>query len=199
VLYERMDSRLAFDEMMDRNAEEYFGSTVVNTPLIDRSPDNLFDLLNAVNYQKGAWVLHMIRGELGDADFFEAMRRFYRDYQGQSVVTEDLQRVLEEVSGKDLQPFMDQWLRTSGHPILSADWRWDSGSAVVEVEQVQPDDWPTFSFHLEMEFVTNQGPIRREADISERSQTLRFRVPGRPTRLILDPDGDVLLESAPGR
>ena len=199
VLYERMDSRMAFDEMMDRNAETYFGSPVVNTPLIDRSPNDLFDLLNAVNYQKGAWVLHMIRGELGDADFFEAMRRYYRDYQGRSVTTEDFQRVLEDVSGKDLQPFMDQWLRTSGHPRLSADWRWESGSAVVEVEQVQPDSWPTFAFHLEMEFVTNQGPVRREADITDRSHTLRFRVPGRPTRLILDPDGDVLIESVGSR
>lgn len=199
VIYERMDSRLAFDELMDRHAATYFESPVVNTPLIDRSPNDLFDLLNAVNYQKGAWVLHMIRAELGDADFFEAMRRFYRENQGSSLLTEDLQRVLEEVSGKDLQPFMDQWLRSPGHPILSAEWRWDSGSAVVDLEQVQPDNWPTFQFHLEMEFVTNQGPIRREADITDRSHTLRFRVPGRPTRLVLDPDGDVLIENARAR
>lgn len=198
VVYERLDSRLAFDELMDRHAVTYFESPVVNTPLIDPAPDNLFDLLNAVNYQKGAWVLHMIRGELGDADFFEAMRRFYRENQGRSVLTGDLQRVLEDVSGKDLQPFMDQWLLTPGHPILAADWRWERGSAVVDVEQVQPADWPTFRFHLELEFVTNQGPIRREADITDRTHRLRFRVPGRPTRLILDPDGKVLIQNAPG-
>lgn len=199
VLYERMDSRLAFDELMDRHALRYFGSPVVNTPLIDPSPGSLFDLLNAVNYQKGAWVLHMIRGELGDADFFEGIRRFYRDYAGRSVLTEDLQRVMEQVSGRDLQPFMDQWLTTPGHPILAAEWRWDSGSAVVDVEQVQPADWPTFRFNLEMEFVTSQGPVRREGEITGRETRLRFRVPGRPSRLVLDPDGKVLIENAPGR
>jgi hypothetical protein len=68
---------------------------------------------------------------------------------------------------------------------------------VVDVEQVQPASWPTFRFHLEMEFVTNQGPIRREVDITERTQRVRFRVPGRPTRLVLDPDGDVLIQNAP--
>ena len=197
VVFERMDSRLAFDELMDRHAATYFESPVLNTPLVDRNPGNLFDLLNEVNYQKGAWVLHMIRGELGDADFFEGIRRFYRENEGRSVMTEDLQRVLEGVSGRDLQPFMEQWLNAPGHPILAAEWRWDSGSAVVDVEQVQPASWPTFRFHLEMEFVTNQGPIRREVDITERTQRVRFRVPGRPTRLVLDPDGDVLIQNAP--
>ncbi|MEN8375691.1 MAG: M1 family metallopeptidase [Gemmatimonadota bacterium] len=199
VIYERMDSRLAFDELMDRHAVRYFESPVVNTPLIDENPGNLFDLLNAVNYQKGAWVLHMIRGEVGDADFFEAMRRFYRENEGRSVLSADLQRVVEEVSGKDLQPFMDQWLNSPGHPVLAAEWRWDSGSAVVEIEQVQPESWPTFHFNLEMEFVTNQGPIRREAEITERSSRVRFRVPGRPTRLVLDPDGNVLIQNAPNQ
>ncbi|UCC48511.1 MAG: M1 family metallopeptidase, partial [Gemmatimonadota bacterium] len=88
----------------------------VARPVIDSTPANLMELLNTNNYQKGAWVLHMLRELLGDEAFVAGVRRYYAEYRHGTALTEDLQRIMEEVSGRELDWFFDQWLRRAGHP-----------------------------------------------------------------------------------
>lgn len=68
----------------------------------------------AVVYRKGAYVLHLLRGELGDAVFWRGLRAYTVANDGRSVVTADFQRAMETAAGHSLQPFFDEWVYTAG-------------------------------------------------------------------------------------
>jgi aminopeptidase N len=116
-------------------------------PVIDTTITNLMGLLNTNSYQKGAWVLHMLRSELGEDNFWKGMRLFYNRFRNGNAVTDDFRNVMEEVSGKDLQNFFHQWLYIPGQPDLKislvAGKR--KGTSDLIIEQVQ--DY-LFSFNI---------------------------------------------------
>lgn len=76
-----------------------------NAPVIDTTTRDYMKLLNPNTYQKGGWVLHMLRMELGDSIFHQAIRQYYVRYAGHTAGTEDLQEVFESVSGQNLHQF----------------------------------------------------------------------------------------------
>ena len=82
------------------------------------------ELLNANSYQKGGWVLHMLRRQLGDSVFHESIRTYYATYAGKNADTRDLQKIFEKVSGKNLSTFFQQWLYTPGIPKLDISWKY---------------------------------------------------------------------------
>lgn len=88
-------------------------------PVIDTTMKNLMNLLNDNSYQKGAWVLHMLRHETGEENFWKGIRLFYERYRDKNAETSDFRKVIEEVSGKKLEQFFHQWLELPGHPEIS--------------------------------------------------------------------------------
>ena len=109
--------------------------------------EDLNDVSGAMMYQKGAWILHMLRRKLGDDAYHEGIRSYYAEYMNKNAQTADLRRHLEEASGQDLAPFFDQWLFQGGMPQLGAEWWSEAGEHRVRIEQVQPD----FAFELDVE------------------------------------------------
>ena len=97
---------------MKEDAERYRRPIVCNTYL---APSDIFD---RHLYQKGAAVLHMLRGELGEARFWRAMARYVRDNAQRSVETIDFVRAIENATGRNLRGFFDQWVFREGHPKL---------------------------------------------------------------------------------
>lgn len=67
----------------------------------------------AVVYQKGAYVLHLLREELGERAFWRGVRTYTRAYYGHSVVSADLRKVMERSSGRDLSGFFARWVEGS--------------------------------------------------------------------------------------
>jgi aminopeptidase N len=61
-------------------------------------------------YQKGAYVLHLLREQLGDDAFWDGVRHYTRTHFGQSVTTADFQEAMEQSSGRDLSAFFDEWV-----------------------------------------------------------------------------------------
>ena len=97
------------------------------------------DLLNANNYQKGAWVLHMLRSQLGDKAFFRGIRNYYAAHKNSTASTEDLRAALESASGKDLRAFFARWVYDSGHPQYELSWQWLRNKQLrLELKQLQP-------------------------------------------------------------
>ena len=84
-------------------------------------------MLNNLVYQKGGWVLHMLRHEVGTEHFWTAIREYYRRYRDGNASTADLRAVFEQVSGKPLEWFFTQWLTRPGVPKLEGSWRYDRG------------------------------------------------------------------------
>jgi aminopeptidase N len=147
----------------------------LRSPVADALPvrwDGFPDPANALNantYPKGAWILHMLRGELGDEAFFAGLRRYFTTHSGSSVTTEDLRAALEAESGRDLAPFFDQWLNRPGCPRL--DFAWSDTGVTVRQTQEEP-----FDFLLPLSWTG--------ADGTEHEQ--RFRITETKTTLALE-------------
>ena len=107
--------------------------------------DNLADtrqVLNRLVYEKGGWVLHMLRGRLGTETFWAGIREYYRRHRDGNVSTDDFRRVMEEVSGQDLAGFFQPWLKRPGSPEINGTWRYrpDDHKIELELKQVQPGE-----------------------------------------------------------
>ena len=83
-----------------------------------RDYEEPIDLFDRHLYEKGGLVLHMLRRELGDETFWRGVNRYLVRHAGGIVETNDLMRALEEVSGRSLERFFDQWVYRPGHPEL---------------------------------------------------------------------------------
>ncbi len=182
-----------FRRRMEGSRQIYIRSGVTAQPVV-REEESLFDLLNRNNYEKGAWVLHMLRGRLGDEAFFRGIREYYRRYRHRAVLTEDFQAVMEETSEQDLDWFFRQWLLEPGYPILQISHEWVEASReiVLTVEQVQDGAWPTFRFQTEVEIELSTGTTRTPVEISARRSVIRIEAAESPRTVRFDPDGWVL-------
>jgi aminopeptidase N len=98
VIGAALDGDSVLTGAMRRSAESYFVSAVVDRPVVDTAEHDPMKLLNANSYQKGAWVLHMLRGLVGDSTFFRGIREYYRVYRDSTAVSEEFQQVMEQVA-----------------------------------------------------------------------------------------------------
>ncbi|MCU0363631.1 MAG: M1 family metallopeptidase [Bacteroidales bacterium] len=162
-------------------------------PVIDTSVVRLMDLLNANSYQKGAWVLHMLRHRTGDENFRSGLRLFYSRYLHSNALTSDFQAVMEEVSGQDLDAFFRQWLYVPGQPELKITSAESSapGTWSVTIEQVQEH---LFVFPLELLVIDGKEERIVKIDVNERKETLTVKA-GRNLELKPDPNINLLFST----
>ncbi|HSD28797.1 MAG TPA: M1 family aminopeptidase [Vicinamibacteria bacterium] len=109
-------------------------------------------VFRAIVYDKGAWVLHMLRGLVGDQAFFAGARAFLERHRYAKAGTEDLRAALEEASGRDLRPYFESWIYATGLPTLVWSSRTDrlAGGIRTTVE-VRPQGLPgPLPLHLEL-------------------------------------------------
>lgn len=150
-------------------------------------------LLSPNVYQKAAWVLHMLRGEVGDGTFWRGMRTYYQRFRDGNASTADFAAIMEEVSGRELAWFFDQWLRRPGVPELEVAWRFDEATSAVELTVAQLG--PTiYRLPLDVEAVLDDGrTVRGRVDVEGERTAASLLVPARPERLRIDPDAWLLM------
>lgn len=152
--------------------------------------------LSAFTYDKGAWVLHMLRRALGDEAFFTGLRRYYSAHAGGNATTDDLRFALEAACGRDLGAFFRQWLYRPGLPELRLEWRWDEAAreAVIDVAQVQPGE--PLALDLELTLLAGARSERRSVALRGPAESFRLRLPFAPEAIEADPDGWLLATTA---
>ncbi len=154
------------------------------------NPDELFIRPDDV-YSKGGIVLHMLRTTLGDDAFFRGVRLYIDRYKDGLVETQDFRRVMEEVSGRSLERFFDQWVFRPGVPRLELDYAFEGGTLTVKVEQMQTVDRfnPAFVFDLPL-VVEMAGGGKRTIVVPVDSKTAQasFAMDNAPTRIVVDPE-----------
>jgi aminopeptidase N len=136
-------------------------------PVVDTTVTDLMRLLNANSYQKGAWVLHMLRIELGDELFWKGMRSFYEEYRNKNVLTNDFQMVMERVSHMDLGKFFKQWLFVAGQPDLKITTGAGNSKGFSEVIIEQTQNY-LFSFNIELQIKDSKGSHLVNIPVSDR-------------------------------
>lgn len=197
LFFEEADGPGDFRGMMEGSRQRVLASTDVNRPVVDRDETNLFNLLNANNYPKGGWVLHMLRGMLGDETFFAGIRSYYARFRDSVASTSDFRAVMEEASGSDLGWFFEQWLYRPGFPVVTSETAWDAdaGEAVVTIRQTQQADWPAFRLALDIEFEVGGVTRRSRVEVTGREQTFRIPLEAAPSSTTLDPDDYLLMQT----
>jgi len=197
--FEAADGVASFRGRMEASRQRILDSDDMDRAIYDPEVTDLFALLNDNNYPKGGWVLHMLRGIIGDDDFFHGIREYYRRHLHSAVLTEDFQAVMEDVSGRDLEWFFHQWIYQPGYPTFEVEHTWaahetaDGGSLEVTIRQVQSDQWPAFRIPMEFAVTSGGREVRSSIEIFERETVIRIETQGsEPTGIILDPDGWVL-------
>jgi aminopeptidase N len=133
---------------------------VTTRPVIDTATTDLLELLNANSYQKGGFVLHMLREDLGDSAFFRGVRDYYTRHRHATALTADLQDALERSSGRDLDLFFDQWLRRPGYPELEVVWRSDSTARTLGLTVIQGERFGAYQFNLRLALADTTGESR---------------------------------------
>jgi aminopeptidase N len=195
LYFEHADGRDKFVRLMLAEKARYVAdAAAVARPVHDPEAKDLFSLLNRNNYQKGAWVLHMLRRVVGDEKFFAGVADYYRTYRDSNALTEDFRRVMELRAGRPLDWFFRQWIYEPGFPAYDASWAWDEQSKRLRLRVRQTQAGATFRMPLDVEFREDgDGAARRETvEVSGREQTFDFKLERRPQRVAVDPDEWVL-------
>lgn len=166
-------------------------------PVIDNSVTDMRKLLNTNSYQKGAWVLHMLRNELGDELFWKGIRQFYQEYKNKNALTEDFCKIMEEISGRDLAYFFDQWLRQPDQLNLEYSWKYDDRTAAVDIKLIQTNKGLVFRFPLTLSFIDSKGKSVKEVTVLVNSADSGLSVPltFNPASVELDPHVNLLFTS----
>lgn len=165
------------------------------TPVVDTTAaDNIKALLNTNSYQKGGWVLEMLRQKLGDSLFWKGIRVYYARYRNANASTTDLQKVFEEVSGQDLAVFFHQWLYRAENPNLQMEWQYHPKEKQLELTIQQKTKEP-FQLQLDMLFTDSSGKeTLKNIFLNEPVTRVRFPYPNKPMKVVADPDCHLLYE-----
>lgn len=186
---------VAFKKLVDEHRDQIIKfSKKQLTPVVDYETKNLMGLLNANSYQKGGWVLHMLRKKVGDQLFWESIRRYYDTFAKKNASTENLKHVFEDVTGQSLDTFFTQWLNKPGHPILKTSWKSDSKHLIYSIEQVQQSN-VIFTFPLELKIVYANKPAEIVTlNVNDRESKTKIKIKGKVKTVIADPNSWLLFE-----
>jgi aminopeptidase N len=163
--------------------------------------DNLTDMgqvTSSQTYQKGAWVLHMLRGLVGNDAFWRGIQAYYGDYKDANATTADFQRAMEEASGRDLGWFFQQWLYQGGALILDGGWRYDTGQRQLTMRLNQVQNGP-YLFRMPIDVAIyvdgEDAPRLEQVTVAARENVFTLDLDVEPERVVLDPNTRVLMEA----
>ncbi len=177
----------------EMNDAAYYGDGTIYV----ENPNNFWEIFDYnLTYLKASWVPHMLRGVLGDEDFFAGLLAYREAFEYDSATTEQLRDVFEEVSGRDLDNFFQQWIYGAGHPHYSVNYSTEmiSGSTVVQVRIEQTQNEPVFDMTLELKIDQMLGNQNFTIENNQRVQYYSFTIPGSVSGVQLDPNGWVLCQ-----
>lgn len=150
------------------------------------------DMFDAVTYNKGGLILHMLRKYLGDDAFFTGLNKYLKNNEYKATEAHHLRLALEDVSGKDLNWFFNQWYYGNGHPKLKATYSLDESKKLIKIEILQTQE-PKFQFPLDIDVYEN-GKSTKHQVWAKAIENNSFEIPYKsiPQLVNINPD-DILL------
>jgi|TARA_B110000483_G_scaffold140364_1_gene167611 aminopeptidase N len=151
------------------------------------------DMFDLVSYNKGGAILHMLRNYVGDAAFFASLKTYLNKYQFKAAEAHQLRLVFEEVTGKDLNWFFNQWYFGANHPKLSISYDYNilRKTVTINIRQLQAEE---FQFPLCLD-IFEAGKRRRETVfIKNNDASFTFDFKEQPRLIQVNADGVLLCE-----
>ncbi|MGH7496835.1 MAG: M1 family metallopeptidase [bacterium] len=195
LFYEHVEGQEKLREKMAACRETYlrFAQQQPRGPILDSTISNYMELLNANNYSKAAWVLHMLRQVVGDEEFWQGLRTYYDRYRHGNATTAGFLAVMEEVSGASLGWFFKQWLEQPGHPHVQTGWQWEPGLGSVAMSLKQTQKQYFFRLPLEIGWQAGEEKGLVRVEMTQREHEIFIKMPRIPDRVTLDPNVTALL------
>jgi len=186
LFFESRDGKAAYRNYMARYDHSYTGSVFV------RDTTSVNSIFNITVYHKGAWVLHSLRHVIGDSTFFRLLRNYVADprYRFGTATTDDFKNLAENISGKELDWFFEQWVYREGRPDLRYAWKWESGQLVFRLQQTQSGN--LYRLPLDLAAIAGTDTLRLTLEHTGGFQEYRFAASKQVTRVLVDPDYWVL-------
>lgn len=159
--------------------------------IVHNNLSNMDNVTSVQTYQKGSWILHMLRGVVGDENFRKGIRSYYAKYFNGNATTADFRRVMEESSGQDLEWFFTQWLYEPGSLNLSATWSYDVKAKEVRItlQQVQKDGDPKrMPVEIGLYYKDQDRPVVKQFIINEKSHVFTIPSATEPATVKIDPN-----------
>lgn len=177
----------------DRQTVKHFYKQQI-LPIVDTISTDPNEMLNANAYQRGAWTLHMLRTELGDELFWKGIKAYYSNYQYSNATTADFIRTMEKTTGKNLNQFSKQWLRTGVLPELKLDGSKKKNKFNLIITQKQLGD--AFHFPLDIELTLKDGNKEiHTIDVHSITTEVKIKASGKIASIEYDPHVKLLFLS----
>jgi len=167
----------------------YLGSNSAHKDLVRFTYRDKEDMFDAVSYNKGGRILHMLRNHIGDSAFFKALNLYLTANKFKAAEAHQLRLAFEEVTGRDLNWYFNQWYFSSGHPELEIDYAYDDAAGKVEVtiRQTQEGD-KVFKLPIAIEIYNGEKKVRHNVWSQNRTEKYTFNYEKRPDLVNVDAD-----------
>ena len=187
LYYEAVSGKEALQStMMSKYSSDFSGSLAEPGPF----------LFTRTMYDKGAWVLHMLRWEVGDSNFFNTLKTYYESFKYSNASTNDFKIICEEVSGKNLDKFFEQWVYGKGQ--IDLEYKTETLKSDEEylvkiyLEQIQ-EEYEEYHFPLEVKIIFKDSTAKNvHYDIASRDTVLEIPATEIPVSIELDPNNWLL-------
>lgn len=168
-------------------------------PIVHRGYTDPGQQFDGRAYPKGAWVLHMLRCRLGEADFWKVIKAYVTQYRHQNVETADFRKVIESVTGRGFERFFYDWTERPGCPVLVITTEWNDAEKLAEITVKQTQETDAFVFPLRIDFHVDgpeggAAPISITRTVDSKLASIITSLPGRPVMVRIDPGNTVLKE-----
>ncbi|MBN2133117.1 MAG: M1 family metallopeptidase, partial [Sedimentisphaerales bacterium] len=167
-------------------------------PIVTRTYRHAGEQFDYRAYGKGAWVLHMLRSQLGEGLFRRIIQTYLERHALGVVVSEDLRSIIEELSGRSFDRFFDQWLYHGGCPNLKVSYSWSEKDklAKISVEQTPAakQDAMPFALPTKVRFYLDDQTFDRDVNIDAMHHDFYFALHARPRIVRFDPELTVLAQ-----
>jgi aminopeptidase N len=182
----------------DKNLEDmqvYLGSHSESKNLVRFSYADREDMFDAVSYNKGGRILHMLHTYLGDSAFFKGLNLYLTTNKFKTGEAHQLRLAFEEVSGLDLNWFFNQWYFNNGHPKAAISYLYDdaAGKATVIVKQTQEGE-QLFRLPIAIDVYNGKEKVRQNVWIEHATDSFTFSYKKRPDLINVDADKVILWE-----
>jgi aminopeptidase N len=165
-------------------------------PIVDRDFDDSTKYEGNI-YDKGGWVLKMLREKLGDDDFFRALRNYLETNRGQNVVTADLQKAIEQSTSINVDEFFRQWVYRAGAPEFDVSYTYDAAAHQVKLGVTQTQKLEglvgLFDVPIDVEIATAGGRKTYPIEVTKATESFTFPADDQPQMVLFD-KGDQILK-----
>lgn len=194
IYQEKVKGRALFLQELEQDRKQIISFSKAYThPVIDSTQNDLMKLLNANSYQKGSWILHMLRKKVGDDLFQKIIRTYYNTYKFSNASSTDFERIAEKVSGMELTGFFNQWLRKPGVPQLSI--RGNINKKTLSGMIIQSQKNEVYEFPLQMKVKFTDGTFVIETiQVEEKEMHFQKAYSKKISSFVIDPNVELLFE-----